>query len=79
MASDVTGADGAHDVTVEGSVPTGTVKSLLVYKIPEPGRFAQRVLMQALEGAGVTLESGEGAAGERRFRGALVPPTRPTT
>jgi D-alanyl-D-alanine carboxypeptidase/D-alanyl-D-alanine-endopeptidase (penicillin-binding protein 4) len=67
VASDVTGADGAHDVIVEGSVPAGTAKSLLVYKIPEPGRFAQRVLMQALEGAGVALESGKGASANVDF------------
>ena len=46
-------ADGSYAVSVEGTVPAGS-RLLRTYRVPEPSRFAQMTLVEALKGAGVT-------------------------
>ncbi len=54
---DSVGADGAHTVVLEGTVPLGQAPSLFPYDVPTPSRFAEIVLTEALQRAGVTVGS----------------------
>ncbi|MGH9874701.1 MAG: D-alanyl-D-alanine carboxypeptidase/D-alanyl-D-alanine endopeptidase [Pyrinomonadaceae bacterium] len=56
FASDVTKPDGAHTVTVAGSFPAGKQAILYKYAVPEPTRFAETVLREALRERGVSVE-----------------------
>jgi D-alanyl-D-alanine carboxypeptidase/D-alanyl-D-alanine-endopeptidase (penicillin-binding protein 4) len=53
-SSDVTEPDGTHTVTIDGRFPLGTPAILYSYAVPEPSRFAQVALVQALRERGVT-------------------------
>jgi len=53
-ASDVTGPDGSHTVTVTGHMPAGKPAILFSYAEPSPSRFAQVTLVEALRANGVT-------------------------
>ncbi|NUO37823.1 MAG: D-alanyl-D-alanine carboxypeptidase/D-alanyl-D-alanine-endopeptidase [Gemmatimonadaceae bacterium] len=53
-SSDVTEPDGSHTVTISGRFPMGTKAILYSYAVPEPSRFAQVALVQALREKGVT-------------------------
>ena len=66
-SSDVTEADGSHTVTISGRFPSGKRAILYSYAVPEPSRFAQVVLVQALKerGVAVTLPS---ASVQRAFK-----------
>src|SRR5262249_49184857 len=48
FADDVTNADGTHTVTLTGNIPLGSRPVLRAYRVPEPVRFAQMVLSEAL-------------------------------
>jgi PBP4 family serine-type D-alanyl-D-alanine carboxypeptidase len=54
-SSDVTEPDGSHTVTIDGRFPAGTAAILYSYAVPEPSRFAQVALVQALRERGVTV------------------------
>ena len=54
-SSDVTEADGSHTVTISGRFPMGTRPILYSYAVPEPSRFAEVVLVQALREKGVAV------------------------
>jgi PBP4 family serine-type D-alanyl-D-alanine carboxypeptidase len=56
IAGDVTGASGSHTVTVTGSMPLGSHSILFPYAVPEPSRFAEFVLREALQRAGIVIE-----------------------
>jgi N-acyl-D-amino-acid deacylase len=56
-ATDVTNPDGTHTVTVTGAMPFGKPPVLFAYAVPEPSRFAQMVLSEALEQVGIALHS----------------------
>ncbi|MGH9433791.1 MAG: D-alanyl-D-alanine carboxypeptidase/D-alanyl-D-alanine endopeptidase, partial [Terriglobia bacterium] len=56
-ASDTANPDGTHTVTVTGTVPIGKPSVLFDYPVPEPSRFAQMALAQALRDAGTTLRA----------------------
>lgn len=47
-SSDVTEPDGSHTVTIGGSFPAGQPAILYSYAVPEPSRFAQVALTEAL-------------------------------
>src|SRR5579864_8665569 len=51
--SDVTNPDGSHTVTVSGTMPTGKPSILYAYGVPEPDRFAEMTLVEALREKGV--------------------------
>jgi D-alanyl-D-alanine carboxypeptidase/D-alanyl-D-alanine-endopeptidase (penicillin-binding protein 4) len=54
-SSDVTEPDGTHTVTIDGRFPVGMPAILYSYAVPEPSRFAQVALVQALRERGVTV------------------------
>jgi hypothetical protein len=47
-SSDVTEPDGSHTVTISGRFPAGQPAILYSYAVPEPSRFAEIALMEAL-------------------------------
>ncbi|MDQ6828726.1 MAG: D-alanyl-D-alanine carboxypeptidase/D-alanyl-D-alanine-endopeptidase [Gemmatimonadota bacterium] len=53
-SKDNTDSAGVHTVTIGGAFPLGTPAILFSYAVPEPSRFAQIALVQALRDAGVT-------------------------
>ncbi len=55
---DVMNPDGAHSVTLMGTIVAGTAPRLRVYKVPAPSRFAEIVLGEALEKAGIRIDNG---------------------
>jgi D-alanyl-D-alanine carboxypeptidase/D-alanyl-D-alanine-endopeptidase (penicillin-binding protein 4) len=60
---DTAAADGTHAVTLTGAIPAGAKPKLRVYKAPAPSRFAEIVLAEALEDAGVRVDAkGSGPA-----------------
>ena len=61
IAGDVANPDGTHSVTVTGSLPLGGRSIIFAYAVPEPRRFAEVALREALERAGVTVESSAAA------------------
>lgn len=54
-SSDVTEPDGSHTVTISGQFPQGKGAILYSYAVPEPSRFAQVALVQALREQGVAV------------------------
>jgi PBP4 family serine-type D-alanyl-D-alanine carboxypeptidase len=58
---DVRAEDGSHTLTWSGSIPAGAAV-LRVYRVPEPSRFAEMALAQALKDAGVAVEGAAVAA-----------------
>ncbi|HEV2615316.1 MAG TPA: D-alanyl-D-alanine carboxypeptidase/D-alanyl-D-alanine-endopeptidase [Candidatus Acidoferrales bacterium] len=56
-SNDDMASDGTHTVVLQGSVPAGKPASLLPYAVPSPSRFAGVTLTEALEKAGVSVES----------------------
>lgn len=53
FVSDVANADGTHTVTVGGRFPVGTAPILYAYRVPEPSRYAEVTLSEALGVEGV--------------------------
>src|SRR5207237_10424025 len=54
-ASDSAGPDGSHTVTVAGRMPAGKPAWLFSYAVPQPSRFAEGVVVEALRGGGVRV------------------------
>ncbi len=54
FANDILNADGTHTVTLTGNVSLGGPAVLRAYRVPEPVRFAQTVLTEALRETGIT-------------------------
>jgi N-acyl-D-amino-acid deacylase len=54
-ATDTTNPDGTHTVTVAGTTPIGKPSVLFDYPVPQPSRFAQMALVEALREDGVTI------------------------
>ena len=48
IASDVTHGDGTHTVTYGGAIAADARPTLLAYRVPQPSRFAEIVLAEAL-------------------------------
>jgi len=59
VAADTANPDGSHKVTLAGSFPAGKAPILYSYPVPEPSRFAQVVLAEALAEKGVTVKDGK--------------------
>jgi D-alanyl-D-alanine carboxypeptidase/D-alanyl-D-alanine-endopeptidase (penicillin-binding protein 4) len=51
--SDVAAPDGTRDVTLTGTVPAGGKPQLLPWRVPDPARFAEIVLAEALHERGI--------------------------
>ena len=56
IPTDVANPDGTHIVTVTGNMPLGTPPILFAYAVPQPSRFAEITLREALAGLSVTVE-----------------------
>ena len=52
-ASDVAFPDGTRNVTLTGSLPAGSHAQLMPYAVPDPVRFAEFVLVKALQERGI--------------------------
>ncbi len=59
-SSDVANADGSRTVTLKGSVPAGK-PTTTAYPVPEPSRFAEVVLTEALAENGISVAPGSPA------------------
>src|SRR5207244_8582611 len=57
-SGDARNANGTHTVTITGNFPVGKPAILFKYSVPEPSRFAETVLVEALREKGVTVEMG---------------------
>ena len=55
-AEEKTNPDGTHTVSIVGSIPLGKPFGMMAYPVPEPTRFAQVVLTEALREKGVQLK-----------------------
>lgn len=53
--SDVANPDGSHTVTQTGTSPLGGPSILYAYAVPQPSRFAQVTLVEALRANGITV------------------------
>jgi len=53
ISSDVKHGDGTHTVTLEGSIPADGRTRISGYRVPEPHRFAEIVLAEALHEQGI--------------------------
>ena len=53
FSTDLASPDGSHDVTLTGTIPAGGKPQLLPYVVPDPVRFAEVVLAEALNARGV--------------------------
>lgn len=56
MGSDTIGIGGSHSVTVTGSIPADVPGILYAYRVPDPARFAETVLEEALRERGIRVE-----------------------
>lgn len=56
---EVRNANGSYTVTITGTFPAGKPPILYSYAVPEPSRFAETVLVEALREKGVTVEMGQ--------------------
>jgi D-alanyl-D-alanine carboxypeptidase/D-alanyl-D-alanine-endopeptidase (penicillin-binding protein 4) len=57
FVNDVTNADGTHTVTLIGNIPLGSAPELRAYRVPEPVRYAEMVLAEALREKGITANA----------------------
>jgi len=55
--NDVAAPNGTHSVTLTGSIPLGVKPKLRTYQVPVPSKFAEAVLTECLQAAGVTVEA----------------------
>ena len=54
---DVTNADGSHTVTLTGDISLGSRPVLCAYRVPEPVRFAETLLAEALRAKGISVQA----------------------
>jgi len=59
IASDVTNGDGTHTVTFTGSVAADSRPTMSGYRVPQPSRFAEIVLAEALHERGIVAAARE--------------------
>ncbi len=69
-AADVKNPDGTHTVTIDGNFPAGEPAILYKYSVPEPSRFAETVIIEALREKGINVEFS--APGDKRDFSALA-------
>jgi PBP4 family serine-type D-alanyl-D-alanine carboxypeptidase len=70
-SSDVKESDGSRTVTIAGTFPAGKPAILFSYAVPEPSRFAQVALVEALRERGITVDMPPAAA-EHDFKPMLA-------
>jgi PBP4 family serine-type D-alanyl-D-alanine carboxypeptidase len=76
-ASDSTAPDGSHIVSVTGSVPAGKPPMLFSYAVPQPSRFAEVTLVEALRTRGVRVASSSaGVSRDFKALSSLYTPDR---
>jgi len=56
FVDDVTNQDGTHTVTLTGNIPLRSRTVLRAYRVPEPARFAETVLAEALREKGISAK-----------------------
>jgi N-acyl-D-amino-acid deacylase len=54
---ETTNPDGTHTVTVAGSLPLGKAFGMMSYPVPQPSRFAETVLLEALRDKGIAVKA----------------------
>jgi serine-type D-Ala-D-Ala carboxypeptidase/endopeptidase (penicillin-binding protein 4) len=54
FTDDVTNADGSHTVNLTGDIALGSRPVLCAYRVPEPVRFAEMLLVEALVARGIS-------------------------
>ncbi|MGH9404564.1 MAG: D-alanyl-D-alanine carboxypeptidase/D-alanyl-D-alanine endopeptidase [Terriglobia bacterium] len=59
-STDEVETDGSHTVTVTGTVPLGKPPALCPYPVPQPSRFAEFALVEALHAHGVVVTADGG-------------------
>src|SRR5262249_24144737 len=59
IASDATNGDGTHTVTFSGNVAADSRPTLAGYRVPQPSRFAEIVLAEALHERGIVAAARE--------------------
>ena len=67
-SSDQTNSDGTHTVVVTGSMPLGRSAALFPYPLPQPSRFAEVVLTEALRQAGIAVAPDQAPARTPDFK-----------
>jgi PBP4 family serine-type D-alanyl-D-alanine carboxypeptidase len=67
-SSDVAGPNGSHTVTIAGSFPAGQAAILYSYAVPEPSRFAQVALTEALRERRIAVDLAPASA-QKAFTG----------
>jgi dihydroorotase/N-acyl-D-amino-acid deacylase len=60
-SSAVANPDGTHTVTVTGTMPAGSPSILFAYRVPQPSRFAEVTLVEALREKGIAANFGTGS------------------
>jgi PBP4 family serine-type D-alanyl-D-alanine carboxypeptidase len=55
-STDTSNPNGSHTVTLTGSFPAGHAPVLFVYHVPEPSRFAEVTLVEALREKGIAVK-----------------------
>jgi len=57
VESDVARADGTRTVTIGGSIPVDVKSAMYAYRVPQPSRFAEIVLAEALHERGIVASA----------------------
>ena len=57
VESDLARADGTHVVTIGGSIPIDVKSAIYAYRVPQPSRFAEIVLAEALHERGIVASA----------------------
>ncbi len=57
FTDDVTNADGSHTVNLTGDIALGSRPVLCAYRVPEPVRFAEMLLVEALVARGISARA----------------------
>jgi len=57
LESDVARADGTRTVTISGSIPVDVKSAMYAYRVPQPSRFAEIVLAEALHERGIVASA----------------------
>lgn len=76
IRSDTTDAYGMHTVTLTGTMPAGARPILYGYRVPNPARFAEVALAQALGDERVAVESSDSAPADFKALAASYTPDR---
>jgi len=77
FGSDTADASGLHTLKVTGTTPAGAAPILYAYRVPDPARFAEVTLAEALRARGVVVgQSGAGGAIDFKALSASYVPDR---